>query len=507
MLKSLKFYVTTFLVVIFVISYFLAYFFITERYEQIILQELGASARMLAQQILITRKWVALHGTVLVEKDETTEPNPFLTEPYIIDKKGRIYVKMNPAFVTREIAKLAEKEKGFYFRVVSLRAVNIKNSPDDFEKKALLQFEGNVINEIFAVKDKTFRYMIPLYTEGSCISCHRDYKVGDVRGALSIFLPSDKLFLKLKKTKFMFFLLLTLFHLVVFSGFWLFFDRFVVKPVKDLALFAEGEKKLPTNSFNIEELFVLSEKLKQAKIKDEKIKEMLKEEVAKATEELKLLNDKKSEFLLEIGHKLKTPLTVISASVDYLLLKGNCLEEEKYLELLKKNVSTLKRALNQILKTAQIDMNIKDDDFEKINISNILRDVLSTFDGKNMVLEIEDDLYIYGLKDKITLLFENLIHNAVKFSKKDGVVQVIMKREGNALIFIVKDEGIGIKDEDKPHIFEKFFHKSYNEKEKGTGLGLYIVKKVVELHNGSISFESDAGKGTTFIVNIPIEEA
>lgn len=506
MKRSLKFYIAGFLFCIFIVSYLLAYVFITKRYEEIVLNELNSSAKMLAQQILITRKWVALHTFVLVEKDGKIEPNPFLEEPYVEDKYGKIYVKMNPAFVTREIAKLAEKEKGFYFRVVSLNAVNPKNTPDEFEKEALLAFERKNKGEFYSVKDRAFRYVIPLYTEESCISCHKNYKVGDVRGALSIFLPSDELFIKLKKTKLLFFILLTLFHIVVFAGFWLFFDRFVIEPVHKLALFAEGKEELKDTEFNIEELFVLSEKLRSAKLKDERIKEILKDEVEKATNELKAINDKKSEFLLEVGHKLKTPLTVISTSIDYLLMKGGCVEESKYLELLKKNVAILKRALNQILKTAQIDMNIEDESFEKVNLSKLLQEVLNAFSYERIISNIEDNLYVYGAKEKLVSLFENLIHNAIKFNRTDGNIYINLEKTGGYVLFRIRDEGLGIKEEDKPFIFDKFFYKNYNGKEKGTGLGLYIAKKVVELHKGEIYFTSSEKEGTTFFVKLPLME-
>mgnify|MGYP000238803901 CR=1 FL=1 len=506
MKKSLRFYITAFLLIIFTISYLLTYFFIIFRYEKIILNELHSTAKILAQQILITRKWVALHGSILVEKNTETEPNPFLEEPYVIDEKGRIFVKMNPAFVTREIAKLAEKETGFYFRVVSLKAVNPRNYPDDFERLSLLDFENKNLVEKTVILEKNFRYIIPLYTEQSCIKCHKNYKVGDVRGALSIFLPSDELFLKLKHTKLLLFFILTIFHIAIFLGFFLFFSKFVINPVKKLTDYAQGNDDIAQREFDIKELLLLFESLKNAKIKDQEIKAMLEEEVEKATKELRRINEQKSDFLLQIGHKLKTPLTVISTSIDYLLMKGGCGEEEKYLNLLKRNVSSLKRAVNQILKTAQLDMGISDEPFEKINLKALLDEIVSSFDQKNIELTCNEDIYVCGLYDKLCYLFENLIHNAKKFNKENGIVKVIVEREGNFALIKVIDEGIGIKKEDRERVFEKFFHKHIENKEKGTGLGLYIAKSVTNLHNGEIWFESEEGKGTTFFVKLPLVE-
>lgn len=506
MKKGLKFYITAFLLIIFTASYLLAYFFITVRYEKIIINELQSTAKMLAQQILLTRKWVALHGAVLVEKNKDIEPNPFLEDSYVIDEKGRVFVKMNPAFVTREIAKLAEKEKGFYFRVVSLKAVNPKNNPDDFERISLLDFENKGVLEKSAIIGKTYRYIIPLYTEEPCIQCHRNYKVGDVRGALSIFLPSDLLLLNLKHTKFFFFLIFTIFHVIVFLGFFLFFDRYVINPVKKLTDYAQGNENISEKEFNVTELIFLFENLKIAKLKDKKIKALLEEEVAKATEELQKLNQQKSDFLLQIGHKLKTPLTVISTSVDYLLMKGNCREDKKYLTLLKKNVSTLKRAVNQILKTAQLDMGICDETYEKVNLRILLEEIINSFGECEIVLIVNKDIYVLGLYEKLYYLFENLIHNAVKFNKENGKVKVVVEEQQDSVLIKVIDEGIGIREEDKSKIFEKFYHRNYEKREKGTGLGLYIAKCVVDMHDGEIWFESVEGKGTTFFVKLPIIE-
>lgn len=506
MKKSIKFYITAFLVVIFFVSYLLAYFFITVRYEKIILNELQSTAKILAQQILLTRKWVALHGAVLVQKDKDIEPNPFLQEPYVIDKKGRVFVKMNPAFVTREIAKLAEKEKGFYFRVVSLKAVNPKNNPDEFERQALVDFETKKIYEKSSVVRKNFRYIIPLYTEEACIKCHQNYKVGDVRGALSIFLPSDQLLLKLKNTKFLFFLILTLFHIIVFLGFWFFLDMFVINPVKRLANYARGDENVLEKEFNINELVVLFENLRNAKLKDKKIKEILEKEVEKATKELKMINEQKSDFLLQIGHKLKTPLTVISTSIDYLLMKGSCSEDEKYLNLLKRNVLTLQRALDQILKTAQIDMGVINEPFDKLSLKNLLGEVIQGFGDYNIEFYCDNDVFIKGSYEKLYYLFENLIHNAKKFNREGGKVKIIVEKAEGFVIVSVADEGIGIGDEDKHKIFDKFYHRNYENREKGTGLGLYIAKCVTDMHNGKIWFESEKGKGTTFFVKLPFLE-
>ncbi len=504
MQKSLKFYVIIFLTAIFFLSYLISYFFITRKYEQIFLTELKISAKMLADQITLTRKWVALHSAVFVEKKDEIEPNPYLKEPYIIDSKGRMYIKMNPAFVTREISKLAEKERGFYFRVTSLKALNPKNIPDEFEKEALRKFEQDKnINEFYRLVENNFRYIIPLYAEESCLSCHRDYKVGNIRGGLSLSLSAHELMKSLVAIKVEFFIAITMFYGLILAGVLMFFNRFVLKPVKELTDFAEGTAIEENKSFlSSREFSILYERLKLARINDEQIKERLKEEVIRVTKELEEIHNKKTDFFLEVGHKLKTPLTVIGTSVDYLLMKGSCEGDKRFLELLKKNIESLKRATSQILKAAQIDMGISEKYFEKINLKQVLKEVMNNFNYENFITEIEDDIYVKGDKEKLTVLFENLIHNAVKFNKIDGKIYIKLKKEDEMAVFIIKDEGKGIDDATK--IFQKFYHKDLEGGEKGTGLGLYISKKVVDLHGGSITFVSEKNKGTEFTVKIPL---
>jgi signal transduction histidine kinase len=262
---------------------------------------------------------------------------------------------------------------------------------------------------------------------------------------------------------------------------------------------SEGEDWI--NSF---EFALLSEKLKEAKQKDEELKEKLTQEVKKATMELKEINDKKTEFMLEIGHKLKTPLTVINTSVDYLMMKGSCKEDEKFLTILKKNVEGLRRAVEQIFKTAQIDLGIFEERFEKFDLSELLYEVVSSFNISCQQLDIEKGLYIQGDKEKLIALFENLIHNAVKFNREGGKISITLCKQNGFATFSVKDEGHGISTEERERIFDKFYHRDREGKEKGTGLGLYIAKRVVELHGGKIGFDTKVGEGTTFIVKLPL---
>ncbi len=162
------------------------------RTRQLMNEENIVQARVVFNTIVLTRKWNANYGGVYVEKKKGVESNPYLTNPDIKTVDGRVFTLRNPAFMTREISEYAEKEGMYKFHITSLKLMNPHNQPDEFEKKALLQFETGATKEVTRTdlvnKRTYFRYMAPLYIENNCLQCHKhqNYAVGDVRGGISI---------------------------------------------------------------------------------------------------------------------------------------------------------------------------------------------------------------------------------------------------------------------------------------------------------------------------------
>ncbi|MDD5760202.1 MAG: DUF3365 domain-containing protein, partial [Desulfobulbaceae bacterium] len=162
--------------------------------DQLVIRQAERQARMLSQQIILTRKWVADHNGLFVAKRPGVESNPFLSEPEIVDREGNAYVKRNPAMVTRELSDYAVNSDFCRFRVTSLNPVNAANAPDDFETLALKAFElgeDEVIRVVSAQRGRELRFITPLIVETSCLECHgqQGYKIGDIRGGLSLTVP------------------------------------------------------------------------------------------------------------------------------------------------------------------------------------------------------------------------------------------------------------------------------------------------------------------------------
>ncbi len=158
------------------------------------------------RHIVKTRAWNAHYGGVYVEKIEGVESNPYMEDADIETRDGKVYTLKNPALMTREISELFEKEGLLKYHLTSLKPLNPANAPDSFEEKALHQFEEGLreVSMKETVNDRTsFRYIVPLNVEKSCLKCHakQGYKVGDIRGGISVWFDITEIEQSLKVNK------------------------------------------------------------------------------------------------------------------------------------------------------------------------------------------------------------------------------------------------------------------------------------------------------------------
>ncbi|MHA1382783.1 MAG: ATP-binding protein [Candidatus Helarchaeota archaeon] len=243
-----------------------------------------------------------------------------------------------------------------------------------------------------------------------------------------------------------------------------------------------------------------------------KYSEGLEELIEKRTKELKKTHNKliRREKLATIGkligsiaHELRNPLGVISNSIYYLNLKLKDSEPKisKHLKILEKEVKKSNKIISDLLDFSRIKKPI----FESRNINFLIKESLSNIkipDEIELKLKLDSDIPRI-LLDSIGVqqIFQNLILNAIQAMPNGGSLNITSKIEGNKIILIFEDTGVGIPKENFKRIFEPLF----STKAKGIGLGLPIVKELIEMHNGNIEFESEVGVGTKFIVKLPIE--
>lgn len=216
----------------------------------------------------------------------------------------------------------------------------------------------------------------------------------------------------------------------------------------------------------------------------------------------------RTQFVANVSHELKTPLTSIKGFAETLKFVKDDETREKFLDIIDKEAERLTRLINDILVLSNIESNLVSDVSEFLP-GSVLEDVINIMRkialNKGVTLEFEDSNceLILGDKDKFYQLGLNLIENAVKYSKEKGYVKVISYNEDGLYCLTIEDNGVGIPKDDIPRIFERFYRVDKSRKKGGTGLGLAIVKHIVKTFNGEISVNSKLGEGSIFEVKIP----
>lgn len=230
------------------------------------------------------------------------------------------------------------------------------------------------------------------------------------------------------------------------------------------------------------------------------------------TNEHKLDNMRK-EFVANVSHELKTPITTIKSYTETLMEDGINMEiKNQFLNVIDKECDRMARLVRDLLQLSNLDY--KKTNWQKIEVSvneflnNILSKVDFAFKDKNheLITDIEKDMpNIVIDKDGIEQVILNIISNAIKYTENGGKIQVKSQIADNYISIIVKDNGIGIPSEDQKRIFERFYRveKGRSRELGGTGLGLSIAKQIIEAHNGDISLSSNFGEGTSVEIKLP----
>jgi signal transduction histidine kinase len=227
------------------------------------------------------------------------------------------------------------------------------------------------------------------------------------------------------------------------------------------------------------------------------------------------LSKMKSDFISTVSHEFKSPLTSIRHITDMLVLKRVPTESKKqeYYEIIQQQSERLSHLINNILDFSKLEEGEKSFRFEPVFIDQILQEIVISF--KNSIPD-KDFKVIYKQgnhlprinadKVAITQVIHNLLDNAFKYSGNSDLIEVYAKSDKKSVIISVKDYGIGIPSEERDKIYSRFYRISndHTQQVKGSGIGLTIVKQIIESHGGTISLESKVGSGSTFIIKLPI---
>jgi signal transduction histidine kinase len=284
--------------------------------------------------------------------------------------------------------------------------------------------------------------------------------------------------------------------------------------VRQLTLFMEGMWKLIQRQKSEDTLREYADEL--SKVNEELSK--TNEELSQANEELKSLDRMKDDFLSNVSHEFKTPLTSIQG-YSQLISDGTLGEvneqQQKAVETVLRNSERLRRLVDSLLYLSRAQSGKLNYSFEKLDIKDILehavQDLALQAASKNieLITDIPSDIPQLDLdRDKMMDVFVNLIDNAVKFTPDGGKVTVSAHVSEGSMYLDVEDTGIGIPEDKIPMLFQRFYQVDSSVKRRygGTGLGLYICKKIVEDHKGDIYVSSEESKGTTVHVRLPLDQ-
>lgn len=228
---------------------------------------------------------------------------------------------------------------------------------------------------------------------------------------------------------------------------------------------------------------------------------------------IKEMDDMQSAFISDVSHELRTPMTIISGFVEG-VLDGTIPESEhrKYLEIVLSEIKRLNRLVNDLLEMSRLKSGKIECKMVPFDVNENIRKVIISFDkrlsDKNINLEVDfahDSSYVMGSQDSIYRVITNIMDNAVKFTPDGGEIKISSKTEGSKCLISIQNSGSGLSEKELVHIWDRFYQTDKSRSSttnRGAGLGLYIVKNIMNAHNNDIHAESEEGKWTRFVFEL-----
>lgn len=240
----------------------------------------------------------------------------------------------------------------------------------------------------------------------------------------------------------------------------------------------------------------------------------ISEAVSQTLRKLKAVDQSRQEFVSNVSHELKTPITSIRVLADSLMGMEDVPEElyREFLSDISDEIDRESKIIDDLLTLVKADKSNAELNVEQININGLLEQILKRLrpiaKKRNIELVLESIREVSADVDevKLSLALSNLVENAVKYNHEEGWVHVTLDADHKFFYVKVSDNGIGISQEDQEHVFERFYRvdKARSRETGGTGLGLAITKSIILMHQGAIKLQSKEGEGTTFTVRIPL---
>lgn len=275
--------------------------------------------------------------------------------------------------------------------------------------------------------------------------------------------------------------------------------RTVEKPLNEIL---EATKRMTQGDFDIQLSY-------RHRYQDFDAFDRIKCDLNQMAQELSKNQILKTDFIANISHELKTPLTIISNYAQS--LQNNDLSkdlEDKYLSSMQQNCQKLNQLITNILRLNKLENQKLLPDITYFNLSDLLATEILNFEDLieqkhlDLICNIQEDLWIHSEKNYLEIVFNNLMSNAIKFTEPQGKIFVSLNQQDDDFKIEIQDTGCGMDKETGKHIFDKFYQGDTSHHKEGNGLGLALVQKVIDILGGKILVESEVGVGTTFTIII-----
>ena len=285
---------------------------------------------------------------------------------------------------------------------------------------------------------------------------------------------------------------------IVGSAIALFVGKKILKPITDLS---NALKKVSKGDFSV--------RLEESSYIDEIAN--MNNDFNTMAKELSGMETMRKDFIVNVSHEFKTPLASIEGYAT--LLQSETVSKEvkaDYVEKIISNASRLSKLTGTILQLSKLENQEILVDKKEFSLDEQIRqallDLVTVWENKNLNLEIELlAVNYFGNERLLYQVWYNLLSNAFKFTDENGTIKIDLLETEKFVTIKIADNGIGIDEENKKRIFDKFYQADKTHASEGNGLGLALVKKVVALHKGKIELNSEKGKGSEFIITLPKE--
>ena len=461
-----------------------------------------------------TRKWNASHGGVYIKEHDGIKPNPYLLNNILKAEDNKTLIKINPAWMTRQISEIANTDNDYYYKITSLQPINPGNKADSFEKEALEYFEKNSKSDYYykfpkeADTTSKFNFMGKLTVTPACMHCHeyQGYNVGDIRGGIRVSIPTNiyesSLTLVTKealvnkyKTIFAALLIAVLITLYLIKSF------SHTQKIEQLNEELEEKVKLRTK-----ELYEINETLEE--------QVSFEVEQSRQKDEAMLIQSRQvamGEMITMLAHQWRQPMASISMQANNVLIDIELGTED--ITEIKNEIKSMSDDMQELSAMITTFSKLFNSDGKKsfIKLQNIIEDALSLLSGNleyyNISVEkiYESESEVEIISSELYQVYWNILNNAkdilIEREISNPKIRISIQESESEIITIISDNAGGIINEEYEKVFEPYY--STKEDLNGRGLGLYTARVIVQKNlNGSI-YAKNSKVGADFFIHIP----